>query len=101
METSGVKLFNLSELYEIHLFVGLEDYHWEGNYVITGAIIIIYLSDIYQMPNSPSEPDAWSKHAEPLEILRVSVFEIIEEYLNNELYISKKGNCLIHFCLGS
>lgn len=90
METSGVKLFNLSELYEIHLFVGLEDYHWEGNYVITGAIIIIYLSDIYQMPNSPSERDAWSKHVEPLEILSVSVFTITADYLNNELYISKK-----------
>lgn len=46
METSGVKLFNLSVLYEIHLFVGLEDYNWERNYIITGAIIIIYLSDI-------------------------------------------------------
>lgn len=46
METSGVKLFNLSVVYEIHLFVGLDDYHCESNYIITGAIIIIYLSDI-------------------------------------------------------
>lgn len=46
METSGVKLFNLSVVYEIHLFEGLEDYHWESNDIITGAIIIIYLSDI-------------------------------------------------------
>lgn len=84
----GVKLFNLSELYEIHLFVGLEDYHWEGNYVITGAIIIIYLFDIYQMPNSPSEADSWSKHAEPLGIRRVSLLKIIPQYLK---YVSKEN----------
>lgn len=76
METSGVKLFNLPELYEIHLFVGLEDYHWEGNYIITGAIIIIYLSDIYQMPNSPSEADSWFNMLSHLEF-KVSIFKII------------------------
>lgn len=93
METSGVKLFNLPELYEIHLFVGLEDYHWEGNYVITGAIIIIYLSDIYQMPNSPSEADSWSKHVEPLGFRSVCIQNHLSEIINDIfLLFKKKGN---------